>query len=100
MVGELAKLIAQNDKSMGQNRLYKWMRDNEYLGKWGNFKNVPMQAYIESGLFELRKTTWTDSNGDKHNGTTTVVTPKGQKYFINKLLSENAQNKGVTKTQK
>jgi anti-repressor protein len=33
LVGELAKLIKQNGVDMGQNRLFKWLRENGYLIK-------------------------------------------------------------------
>src|SRR5690625_7429283 len=35
LVGELAKLIKQNGYNIGQNRLFKWLRDNGYLMKRG-----------------------------------------------------------------
>lgn len=35
LIGELAKLIAQNGYSIGEKRLFAWMRDNGYLGKHG-----------------------------------------------------------------
>ncbi len=91
LVGELAKIITQNGYEIGQNRLFKWLRDNEYLGKWGERKNIPLQQYIEQGLFQLKKSTWSDSNNVTHTSTTVKVTSKGQQYFINKFL--NNKNK-------
>lgn len=38
LVGELAKIITQNGYEIGQNRLFKWLRDNGYLGKFGERK--------------------------------------------------------------
>lgn len=91
LVGELAKVITQNGYEIGQNRLFKWLRDNGYLGKWGERKNIPLQQYIEQGLFQLKKSTWLDSNNVTHTSTTVKVTGKGQQYFINKFL--NNKNK-------
>lgn len=41
LIGELAKLIAQNGYSIGEKRLFAWMRDNGYLGKHGERYNIP-----------------------------------------------------------
>lgn len=86
LVGELAKIITQNGYEIGQNRLFKWLRDNGYLGKFGERKNIPQQQYIEQGLFKLKKGTFTDNSGTVHTTTTVKVTGKGQEYFINKFL--------------
>lgn len=87
LVGELAKVITQNGYEIGQNRLFKWLRDNGYLGKWGERKNIPLQQYVEQGLFQLKKSTWQDNNNVTHTSTTVKVTGKGQQYFINKFLN-------------
>lgn len=87
LVGELAKVLTQNGYEIGQNRLFKWLRDNNYLGKWGERKNIPLQQYVEQGLFKLKKGTYTDPNGTIHTTTTVKVTGKGQEYFINKFLN-------------
>lgn len=47
LIGELAKLIAQNGYSIGEKRLFAWMRDNGYLGKHGERYNIPNQQYVE-----------------------------------------------------
>lgn len=89
LVGELAKIITQNGYTIGQNRLFQWLRDNNYLGKWGERKNIPLQQYVEQGLFQLKKSTWTDNNDVTHTTTTVKVTGKGQEYFINKFLNKD-----------
>lgn len=87
LIGELAKVLTQNGYTIGQNRLFQWLRDNEYLGKWGERKNIPLQQYVEQGLFQLKKSTYTDNSGVIHTSTTVKVTGKGQEYFINKFLN-------------
>lgn len=89
LIGELAKLIAQNGVSIGQNRLFEWMRENGYIGKRGENRNIPNQKYIEQGLFELKKGVRSGNDGVIHTIITTKVTGKGQAYFINKFLSKN-----------
>lgn len=86
LIGELAKLIAQNGYSIGEKRLFAWMRDNGYLGKHGERYNIPNQQYVEQGLFELKKGVRSGSNGVLHTTITHKVTGKGQVYFVNKFL--------------
>lgn len=86
LIGELAKLITQNGYKIGQNRLFEWMRENGYLGKRGEYYNIPNQQYMEMGLFDVKKTVH-DENGVLVTKTTTKVTGKGQQYFINKFLN-------------
>lgn len=86
LIGELANLIAQNGYSIGEKRLFAWMRDNGYLGKHGERYNIPNQQYVEQGLFELKKGVRSGSNGVLHTTITPKVTGKGQVYFVNKFL--------------
>lgn len=86
LIGELAKIITQNGYEIGQNRLFKWLRNNGYLGKKGEYYNIPNQLYIEQGLFELKKGVRSGNEGVMHTTITTKVTGKGCSYFINKFL--------------
>ena len=87
LIGELAKILTQNGYPIGQNRLFKWLRENGYLGTKGEYYNIPLQEYQEMGLFEI-KTTVHDENGVMVTKRTTKVTGKGQQYFINKFLGK------------
>ena len=93
LIGQLAKLICQNGHSIGQQRLFKWLRENGYLMKYGSNYNMPMQRYVEQGLFEVKESSVTNPDGSVRLTRTTKVTGKGQQYFINKFL------KGVTYEQ-
>ncbi len=86
LIGELAKVISQNGYTIGQNRLFEWLRNNGYLGKKGERRNIPNQQFVEQGLFELKKGVRTGSSGELHTTITTKVTGKGQVYFVNKFL--------------
>lgn len=90
LIGQLAKLICQNGHSIGQNRLFQWMRDNGYLMKSGNNYNMPMQRYIEQGLFEIKERSIKNPDGSVKLTRTTKVTGKGQQYFINKFLKKTS----------
>lgn len=87
LIGELAKLINQNGYPIGERRLFKWLRENGYLGTKGERYNIPNQRYIEMGLFELKKGTRSGNNGVMHTTITSKVTGKGQVYFVNKFLT-------------
>lgn len=90
LVAELAKILRQNGVDMGQNRLYRWLRDNNYLCKSGLYYNQPTQSAMDMGLFELKQTTITTPNGEVIVKTTTKVSGKGQIYFIDKFLNKSA----------
>lgn len=87
LVGDLAKLICQNGVQIGQKRLFEWLRDNGYLIKSGNSKNMPTQRYLESGLFEVKESTIQNPDGSVRITKTTKITGKGQQYFVNKFLN-------------
>src|SRR5690625_5103814 len=55
LVGELAKLIKQNGYNIGQNRLFEWLRNNGYLMKRGQSRNLPTQKSMDLELFEVKK---------------------------------------------
>lgn len=86
LIGDLAKLICQNGVQTGQKRLFQWMRENGYLMKSGASYNMPMQRYIEKGLFEVKESSVQNPDGSVRVTRTTKVTGKGQLYFINKFL--------------
>lgn len=89
LVGELAKILKQNGVDTGQFRLFAWLRENGYLIKReGSDYNMPTQRSVEMGLFEVKQTIITHSDGHITTNKTPKVTGKGQVYFVNKLLSE------------
>lgn len=88
LIGELAKIIRQNDINMGEKRLFAWLRQNGYLCTHGERYNQPTQKAMDQGLFELKKTTITKPSGEVLVSTTPKVTGKGQIYFVNKFLEK------------
>ena len=84
LIGELAKIITQNGYTIGQNRLFKWLRDNGYLCKGGDNYNLPTQRFVEQGLFEVKVSTHSENEVLKQSSTT-KVTPYGIEYFIRKF---------------
>lgn len=87
LIGDLAKIIKQNGVDIGQNRLFDWMRRNGYLiRQQGTSYNMPTQRSMDMGLFRIKETAVTHSDGHVSVSKTVKVLPKGQIYFVNKFL--------------
>ena len=90
LIGELAKILRGNGINIGANRLFQWMRDKGYLiSRKGTDYNIPTQRSMNLGLFKIKESTITHSNGSVSISKTTKVTGKGQQYFINKFMKMN-----------
>jgi len=89
LIGELAKILKGNGIEIGQNRLFERLRQDGYLIKRkGTDYNAPTQRAMELGLFKVKETAITHSDGHVTISKTTKVTGKGQQYFINLFLEE------------
>lgn len=84
LVGELAKMLRQNGMDIGQNRLFRLLQADGYLGKSGSNRNVPTQSAMDLGLFRIKETTVTHADGHTTVSRTPKVTGKGQRYFIDR----------------
>lgn len=84
LVGELAKMLRQNGMDIGQNRLFRLLQTDGYLGKSGSNRNVPTQRAMELCLFRIKETTVTHADGHTTVSRTPKVTGKGQRYFIDR----------------
>lgn len=94
LVGDFAKILAQNGIDIGANRLFKWLRENGYLiNRQGMDHNNPSQKSIEMGLFKIKETLISHADGHTTIGTTPKMTGKGQVYFMNKF--REAQNVAI-----
>lgn len=88
LVGELAKILRGNGVNIGGTRLFAWMRENGYLiSRKGTDWNMPTQKAMELGLFKIKETAVTHSDGHVTLTRTPKVTGKGQQYFIQKFLN-------------
>mgnify|MGYP002655532866 CR=1 FL=1 len=93
LVGELAKLLKQNGIDVGQNRLFKWLRNNGYLiKKSGESYNLPTQKSMDLEILDIKKRVINNPDGSSKITRTPKVTGKGQQYFINKFLTELETN--------
>ena len=95
LIGELAKIIKQNGVDIGQNRLFEWMRKNEYLiSRNGTDYNMPTQKSMNLKLFEIKERTINNPDGSIRITKTVLVTGKGQLYFVNKFLGKEQASDG------
>ena len=89
LVGDLAKLLSQNGYAVGQNRLFEQLRNDGFLiSRKGNSYNMPTQRAMEMGLFIIKETAMTHSDGRVSLNKTPKVTGKGQQYFINRFIGK------------
>ena len=89
LIGELAKILKGNGIEIGQNRLFERLRRDGYLIKRkGSDYNAPTQRAMDLGLFRVKETAITHSDGHVTISKTTKVTGKGQQYFINLFLGK------------
>lgn len=93
LIGELAKILKGNGVEIGQNRLFEKLRQDGYLIKrQGTDYNAPTQRAMELGLFRVKETAITHSDGHVTISKTTKVTGKGQQYFINLFLGKGVND--------
>lgn len=91
LVGELAKILKQNNIDIGQNKLFEWLREKGYLIKQkGENFNLPTQYSMELGLMTVKKSVVNNSDGTIRTTRTPKITGKGQIYFVNKFLKNIA----------
>lgn len=95
LVGELAKILKQNGVDTGQNRLFQKLREDGFLiSRKGSDYNMPTQRAMEQGLFFIKETAVTHSDGHTTIIKTPKVTGKGQIYFINRYKAEKKARDG------
>lgn len=96
-VGELAKILRGNGIDIGQQRLFGWLRENGFLIKRkGSDWNMPTQYAMEMGLFKIKETAASHSDGHVTISKTPKVTGKGQEYFVNRFLSGTSSPETVS----
>ena len=85
MIGEFAKILAQNGMETRQNRLFEYLRNEGIMGRHGNRHNVPAQEYIEAGYFRLTYRVIQHSDGSQQSKPTPYLTPRGQIWLMKRL---------------
>ena len=93
---EFADRVAGDDKGvnignyaravgLGQNVLFRALRDHRILMSGGNRHNLPFQDYIERGYFTVKEGTRTH-NDETVPTFTPMVTGKGQQWLTRRLI--------------
>lgn len=87
LIGDLAKLLKQNGVEIGAQRLFAHLRRDGYLiNRKGADWNSPTQYAMDLGLFTVKETAITHSDGHVSISKTTKVTGRGQRYFVERFL--------------
>ena len=67
LVADLSKILKKNGVEIGEIRLWKWLRDNEYaIKEKGRSYNMPTQKSMELKVMEIKEGTNIDSQGNSH----------------------------------
>ena len=93
-IAVFADYLTKNGVKMGRNQLFKWLKEKKVLVMHGD-DYFPSARYMKMGLFDLEASTISKGNGKKKISHTVKITPKGMKYFMEKMQADKAK-----KTQK
>ena len=93
-IAVFADYLTKNGVKMGRNQLFKWFKDKKVLVMHGD-DYFPSARYMKMGLFDLEASTISKGNRKKKISHTVKITPKGMKYFMEKIQANKAN-----KTQK
>lgn len=94
LIREFAKILCQHGYETGEQRLYATLRKEGYLISFGPDRNLPTQRSTAAGWFYVRVTPHPNSPNNVLRRTT-MVTPKGQIYFLKHFCGKNYRlNKG------
>lgn len=92
LVGDLAKILRGNGIPVGANRLFDMLRSDGFLiRRRGTDWNMPTQRSMELGLFRVKETAVTHSDGHVTISKTPKVTGKGQAYFVNRYAGQSVE---------
>lgn len=87
-MSQFAKIVRNEDIDIGRNRLISWLKKSGYLMPNGE----PYQQYLSQGLFDVKEAVKHTYNGAMVFPVT-LITGKGQVYFVDKLKKEYKEAK-------
>lgn len=88
-IAVFADYLTKNGVKIGRNQLFKWFKDKKVLVCHGG-DYFPSARYMKMGLFDLEASTISKGNGRKKISHTVKITPKGMKYFMEKMQANKA----------
>lgn len=88
-VGKFSGVLQKNDifKKFGRNKLFQWLRDNDYLCVCGDLKNKPTQKALSGGYMDYDEYVTDNGHGKSITTYKPLITGKGQIYFTEKLIN-------------
>lgn len=96
-VAEMANILKQNGLfHKGQNALYGYLRYNGYLLQRGIRRNLPSQKAIDKGVMRIAERPYI-TDGQVGFNRITVITPYGQKFFLQLFRSRKENNGNIIK---
>ena len=90
LVREMAKILKQNGYDTGEQRLFETLRREGFLIKSGSDRNMPTQRALDRGLFTIKENVHVTQTGS-FTTRTTMVTGKGQSYFVNRYCGKKTE---------
>lgn len=89
LVNQMASILTQNGHKIGQNRLFEWLRKNDYLHENTESRNLPKQKWIEKGYFEIKTSVYFDNKAMAlKTKSTPKITMKGVEHILNAFDNE------------
>lgn len=79
-IREMAKILKEHGIEIGEKRLFELLRNVGVLMK----SNLPYQTYLDRGYFLVREGVY-ERGGENKLYMTTLVTPRGQVWLVNKV---------------
>ena len=106
LVSDMAIILKQSGVETGKERFYEWLRGNGYVYRQACGQNLPTQRSLELGIMEVKHVPKTNAYGRTEVRRTTMITPKGRKYFYEKVMADKerinaieAEKKATKKTR-
>ena len=89
LVNQMASILTQNGHKIGQNKLFEWLRKNDYLHENTENRNLPKQKWIEKGYFEIKTSVYFDNRAMAlKTASTPKITMKGVEHILNAFDNE------------
>lgn len=84
LISQLASILTQNGYKIGQNKLFEWLRKNDYLHENTENRNLPKQKWIEKGYFEIKTSVYFDNKAMAlKTKSTPKITMRGVEHILN-----------------
>ena len=100
LVSDMAIILKQSGVETGKERFYEWLRGNGYVYRQACGQNLPTQRSLELGIMEVKHVPKTNAYGRTEVRRTTIITPKGRKYFYEKVMADKERINAIEAEKK